>query len=118
MNLGNDVIAAIDRLKETPHFSKFREAFSDFVHGEMHKALDVPADVRIEATARVRAFRDLLVAFESAATGSKAAQIDKVVVVNKGKSAPVPGKGALPTGEFKGNANAAPAPEDPTHGLV
>ncbi len=96
VNLGNDAVLALHRLKDNLDFQKFVIGFGDFVHDEMHKALDAQPEHVVYAQNRARAFRDLWTAMTGGVRGQKPTQVDKKEV-HKGK----PLRAALPTEVFK-----------------
>lgn len=95
VNLGNEAVLALGRLKDNTDFQKLLAGYSDFVHDEMHKALDAAPEHIVQAQVRARAFRDVWQAMIGGVRLAKPSQVDKKEI-HKGK----PPRAALPDTVF------------------
>lgn len=65
INLGNEGLAAARALRMDANFAALRAAIGEFAWARMNASLEVPQELRVEATAYARAVRDLYVAIEA-----------------------------------------------------
>jgi hypothetical protein len=71
LNLDNETVLAIQKLRGTPAFPEMLTAFARLANRQIHKAIECDPDHRVEQTAYARAFRDIFVAMQATYTGQR-----------------------------------------------
>jgi hypothetical protein len=77
LNLGNDGVAAIRDLANDPRFHLVRAALWDRASAMVNVAIEAQPGTRDDVCGYARALRDVCVAFEAAATGKSAREVQK-----------------------------------------